>query len=363
MKSRLLNAEGLFLLALALALAVVLSVTSVFAADEYAPVSGSSDSVKIAKTLDLKGSTSGPEHTVTFKTTYRTSDNPSGQTITGSVPDVAMTFSGDVDEKEAFIDFSKVSFKLPGTYRFFVYETGIPTADGIRRKSGSEEYYFIDVHVINTNDQAGHSGLEVKSYKVYKGSNNSEKADSLLFQNEWNNYRIKVKKNVTGNRGDKTKPFGINVNLENFGSGNKVTVRWVSGTPAVGSNPSSAAKVTAANPVTVSGSTSTWSSVNLQLKDGDEVLLEGMMSSMNFYITEGSAPGYTVSGTFGAGDKKNVVTENDNEFIVVNHKSGDIPTGIFINNWPYIAVVLIAIAVCVVFIRRRKARYEYEADL
>ena len=118
--------------------------------------------------------------------------------------------------------------------------------------------------------------------------------------------------------GDKTKPFTIVVNLEYFGSSNKVTVRWVSGTPAVGANPGTATKVTADNPITVTGSSSTWSPVNLQLKDGDEVLLEGMSSAMNFYIWESTTTGYEPSGIFSASDKKNVVTENDKEFVVVN---------------------------------------------
>lgn len=353
---------GIMLLAAMLAL--MLSMGSVYAADEYVPVQGSADSVKIAKTLDLKGSTSGPEHTVTFTIEYVSSESsPAGQSITGSISPVTMTFSGDDDEKEAFIDFSAVKFSLPGTYRFKVTETGVPNSYGIKRKNGSEARYYVDVHVINTNDQAGHSGLKIQGYQIYKGSNTSEKSDSLLFQNEWDNYRIRVRKNVTGNRGDKTRPFNIYVNLENFGSSNKVYVRWVSGTPAVGQNPSSAAKVTAANPVTVTGSTSTWSPVNLLLKDGDEVILEGMSSSMNFYIWETPVDEYTTTGTFNATDKKSVVDENDKEFIVTNHKSGDMPTGIFINNWPYILSVLAVLAGCIVFVRRRKARYEYEEDL
>ena len=353
---------GIMLLAAVLAL--MLSMGSVYAADEYEPVQGSADSVKIAKTLDLKGSTSGPEHTITFNIAYMSSESsPAGQSITGTVSPVTMTFSGDDDEKEAFIDFSTVKFSLPGTYRFRVTETGVPNANGIKSKAGSESIYYVDVHVINTNDQAGHSGLEIQGYKIYKGSNTSEKSDSLLFQNEWDNYRIKVKKNVTGNRGDKTRPFNISVNLENFGIGNKVYVRWASGTPAVGQNPSTASKVTAASPVTVTGSSSTWSSVPLLLKDGDEVILEGMKNNMNFYITETAVAGYSITGTFGSTDKKSVVDENDKEFIVTNHKSGDMPTGIFINNWPYILSVLAVLAGCIVFVRRRKARYEYEEDL
>ena len=354
---------GIMLLAAVLAL--MLSMGSVYAAEEYDPVPGSSNSVKITKTLDLNGSTSGPEHTITFKTTYYPGGSrPAGQSITGSVDPVQMTFSGDDDLKEAFVDFSTVKFSLPGVYRFAVVEEGLPTSDGIKQKTGSESYYYVDVHVINTNDQAGHSGLEIQGYKIYKGSNTSEKSDNLRFQNVWDNYRIKVKKDVTGNQGDKTKPFNIYVNLENFGSGNKVYVRWVSGTPAVGTSPSTAKKVTAANPVTVTGSSgSTWSPVNLLLKDGDEVILEGMTNSMNFYISEPTVDGYTTTGTFKVSDKKSVVAENDKEFIVTNHKSGDMPTGIFINNWPYILSVLAVLAGCIVFVRRRKARYEYEEDL
>ena len=351
---------------LALIMAMAMGISSGFAADEYEPVKGGSEAVKIAKTLDLKGSTNGPEHTVTFTTTYqKNQSSPSGQDIIGSVNPVEMTFSGNIDEKEAFIDFSTVQFKLPGTYRFRVTETIAPSGLGIRAKSGSVTIYTVLINVINTNDGAGHSGLEIESYKIYKGdsTSNTDKATSLLFENEWDNYRIKVKKDVTGLFGDKTKPFTIYVNLDNFGSGNKVTVRWVSGTPAVGSNPSTAEKVTVANPVTVQGSSSTWSPITLQLKDSDEVLLEGLSSSMNFYITEPATTGYEASGTFGAIDKKSVVDENDKEFVVVNKSTQTVPTGLFINNWPYIAVVLIAIAACIVFIRRRKSRYEREEDL
>ena len=352
MKSRM-RRGCIFLLAMIMAMAM--NVGGVFAQDEYEPVAGSANSVKIAKKLDLKGSTSGPEHTVTFNVEYMQQSSTPKVAISGSVSPVQLTFGGAVSEKEEYIDFSAVKFPEPGRYRFKVTET-IPSGLGIRTVSGTETTYYVDVYVENVNDTAGHSGLEVKDYRIMNGS--FTKVNSILFQNEWDNYRVKVKKEVTGNQGDKAHAFQIYLGLTNFSSSRSVTVRWVSGTPAAGTADN---KVTAANPVTIRGGTNSTNYVTLYLKDDDQVIVEGMTSGMNVTLTEPDPDGHTVTGTITTA--RSVVNINDQLLTVVNHKSGSIPTGIFINNWPYIAVVLIALAVCVVFIRRRKARYEYEADL
>ena len=364
---------GIMLLAAVLAL--MLSMGSVYAADEYVPVQGSADSVKIAKTLDLKGSTSGPEHTATFNTVYVSSD-PAGQTPEGKVEPVVLSFSGAEDEKEEFIDFSTVSFNKPGIYRYKVTETIAPSGLGIRPISGSEQNYYVDVVVDNVNTGAGTSGLEVKRYALYK-SNGTAKAESLLFENEWDNYRVYVKKDVKGNRGDKTKVFNVNLRFSGFTGRKALTVRWASGTPAANTE---SQKVTAANPVTVTLNSSSGTSSNdlkLYLKDSDAVLIEGMTNEMTVRAYEaGAYPEYAVkindsiTDTEAKSDSpsaqtpgRNVTVVNDKTYTVTNTKEGDIPTGIFINNWPYILSVLAVLAGCIVFVRRRKARYEYEEDL
>ena len=393
MKNRM-KRGGIFLLVMIMAMAI--NVGSTFAQDDYDPIQGSSNAIKIKKVLELNGATVVPAHDVTFTASFiKGSSNPNTLTIEGSNPTLTMRFSSatPINSDKATItenlDFSGVKFSKPGVYRFQITET-IEQGKKINRKDGTESFYNLDVYVENDgiDSATGKEKLKITAYVVYRGSTQAKynpgqtSGATLEFNNVYDNYRFYVTKSVTGNQGDKSKEFTIWVQLKGTTADDTITVTGVSGTPkgAVGTSSNPTMQALTATPLSArGGGTSSILGFTLRLKDTDKVLIEGLNSNVSYRVHEDDSSGvygstgYTVSYKPLNVDSNSASTTmpyptkinntNGGTVTVTNNKSGTIPTGIFINNWPYIAVVLIAIAACIVFIRRRKARYEREEDL
>ena len=382
MKSKL-NRGGLFILALMLAMAF--SFTGAMAQDNYEPVSGSADVLSVKKVLDLNGAENVPEHTVTIKTTLSSSD-PSGLSVSGSVPDVVMKFddnlsiNSDKAEMVKHIDFSRVSFPKPGKYRFQVNEA-ITDNPNVHQKTGGASHYNVDVWVKNDaiDPVSGKTKLKIDAYNVYRenstAKSNYGETGELVFENTYNYYRFYVEKKVNGNVGDKTKMFKIWVNIKGLVEGDTVVIRGVSGTPKAGAGTGSVISYqdVTATPLTLTASSGA-ASCTLGLKDTDRVLIEGLCSGSSFRVEEESTyvTDYNISynpSTANSGSSTNstytlkIPANNGQVVTITNTRERSIPTGIFINNWPYILAVFIAVVGCIFFVRRRKARYDYEGDL
>ena len=352
------------LLVLAVVLVAALGAGGALAQDDYDPVAGPSHHVHIEKTLDLKGSTNGPEHTVTYNVTLENT-NPDGlrSSIQGSVSPVTMTFGGSKTSDSTYIDFSTVKFTKPGVYTYKIQES-IPSGLGIKAKAGSITTYYVKIYVDNTVEASGDSELVINGY-VYSTHSTSTSTDNkvkyLKFENEWDNYRIGVKKEVYGNQGDKSTPFTITMTLMKPDSTtNKIYVRHVNGTPTVNGtrlDPGQSREITVAGPMYDT------KAISLGLKDEDEVMFEGMVSGYQYRVTEAKPDGYdTPAGTMS--NYANVVDDNGKVVVIQNRKHrSSLPTGVFTNNLPYIAVILVVLAACVVFVLRRKAQYDYGKDL
>lgn len=360
-------AKSLAAMLLTLALMLSAGLTSVFAQDEYTMLNGDNTKIKIPyqKTLNIHGAEVYPAHTVTLTVGTGTAINRSGSvTAEGSVPPETLTFSGAKTDtnKEGTFDFSSVKFPKPGLYKFPVTET--ISNDKITTVPTTEEKYYVYVQVDNVNKQPGYSNLEyaATAYKIVKGSSTDPdkesspdgKSDKTLFENEYLNNSFKVKKEVTGNQGDKTKEFTIKVNLSNGTDGEKYAVKWAAGTHSATPKVNGTQVTDGGNPVIINAN----SEVTLTLKDGDEVEFFGIPAGVKYTATEPEPGDYTVSGE--VTEPKEVVKEDTDNATIVNKKEGTIPTGIFINNWPYITMVLVVIAAAVIFVSRRNRRLEDE---
>ena len=384
MKSKL-NRGGLFILALMLAMAF--SFTGAMAQDNYEPVSGSADAISVKKVLELNGAENVPEHKVTIKTTFQeSSSDPRGLSVSGSVPDVVMEFddklsiNSDKVEMVGYIDFSRVSFPKPGKYRFQVNEA-ITDNPNVQQQAGGAGHYYVDVWVKNDAiaPGSGKTTLKIVAYNVYKDNDarkyNDGSTGELVFENTYNYYRFYVEKKVEGNVGDKTKMFKIWVNIKGLADGDKVVIRGVNGTPKAASGTGTVTyyQDVTATPLTITAS-SRAASCTLGLKDTDKVVIEGLRSGSSFRVEESSsdATGYNISynpSTANSGSSTDstytlkIPANNGQVVTITNRRESTIPTGIFINNWPYILAVFIAVVGCIFFVRRRKARYDYEGDL
>lgn len=147
---------------------------------------------------------------------------------------------------------------------------------------------------------------------------------------------LKITKTVTGNFGDKSKAFQFSMQVDGGNSFELI----VNGTAlAQGSQ----------------------SDYTFSLKDGENIVIEGMPVGKKIVLAETNAEQYTVSFNDTVETNRNYVNEKglkENTTInVTNHRNVSPDTGVFVDSLPYILIIACVAGVAALFlIRRRKKR-------
>lgn len=147
---------------------------------------------------------------------------------------------------------------------------------------------------------------------------------------------LTVTKTVTGNFGDKSKEFQFSMQVDGGNSFELI----VNGTAlAKGSQ----------------------SDYTFSLKDGENIVIEGMPVGKKIVLAETNAKQYTVSFNDTVETNRNYVNEKgltaDTEIAVVNYRYTQPDTGVFVDSLPYILIIAcVAGAAALFLIRRRKKR-------
>lgn len=147
---------------------------------------------------------------------------------------------------------------------------------------------------------------------------------------------LKITKTVTGNFGDKSKAFQFSMQVD---GGNSV-------------------ELTAKGTALPRGSQSDYI---FSLKDGENIVIEGMPVGKKIVLAETNAEQYTVSFNDTVETNRNYVNEKglkENTTInVTNHRNVSPDTGVFVDSLPYILIIAcVAGAAALFLIRRRKKR-------
>lgn len=147
---------------------------------------------------------------------------------------------------------------------------------------------------------------------------------------------LTVTKTVTGNFGDKSKAFQFSMQVD---GGNSF-------------------KLTAKGTALPRGSQSDYI---FSLKDGENIVIEGMPVGKKIVLAETNAEQYTVSFNDTVETNRNYVNEKglkENTTIkVTNHRNVSPDTGVFVDSLPYILIIAcVAGAAALFLIRRRKKR-------
>lgn len=147
---------------------------------------------------------------------------------------------------------------------------------------------------------------------------------------------LTVTKTVTGNFGDKSKAFQFSMQVD---GGNSF-------------------KLTAKGTALPRGSQSDYI---FSLKDGENIVIEGMPVGKKIVLAETNAEQYTVSFNDTVETNRNYVNEKglkENTTIkVTNHRNVSPDTGVFVDSLPYILIIACVAGVAALFlIRRRKKR-------
>ena len=147
---------------------------------------------------------------------------------------------------------------------------------------------------------------------------------------------LKITKTVTGNFGDKSKAFQFSMQVDGGNSFELIA------------NGTALAK----------GSQSDYT---FSLKDGENIVIEGMPVGKKIVLAETNAEQYTVSFNDTVETNRNYVNEKglkENTTInVTNHRNVSPDTGVFVDSLPYILIIACVAGVAALFlIRRRKKR-------
>ena len=235
----------------------------------------------------------------------------------------------------------------PGIFRYIVSEVAADSdGNAYEGVDYSTEQKYFDVYVTSDDD----GNLEVSSY-MFVDKDDSKSKDGGIFTNDYSSKHdalkdLTVKKEVTGNQGNRNKEFTFTIMVKGA-EGEQYYVTFSDGT----------------DPITlVSGESQT-----ITLKDDETAKIWGLSETDKYTITEASYAddGYTTTidneekltatGTITTGAGTNA-ENGDKKITVVNDKTTNSPTGIFLHVAPYIALIGAAIASSLLFFRRKRVK-------
>ena len=332
-------------------LAAGIAVTPVCAAGiTYTPVTG--ESTSFTSTINVSATANVPNVTFSYDVAagaaqaasdgnlaiYAGNDGttsvglPSIANVTFSAADAKTTDTTVV--KEATVDFSGVSFKEPGVYRYVVTEQG--SAQGIT--SEEDKIKALDVYVTDNNGV-----LEVSGYVMHNDENSAAKkldATARLddkdvdFEHSLATSDLTISKTVTGNQASHDEYFEFTVALSGADEGAKYTVDLSAADATTSTNGINTEAHT--NPAEIVIGADGSATATFWIQHGQSVVIQGIGNNTKYEITEANRD-YEVSEEV-TGDEDAVkegakVTDAaltaDTEVAYTNSKSGAVPTGLF----------------------------------
>ena len=291
---------------------------------------------KVCKHFEMAEGIAAPGVTFSFSAEKVTDDAPNAtiSTLTYSNADTAEMKNGlSSFDKEADITFE--TFPHAGLYEYTIRETA-GTENGITYDTAA---YHLNVYVVNEEN----GNLEVRSITAEK---DGAKQEELSFTNTYRkNSSLTISKSTEGMHADKTKDFEFTIKFERAATeSDEIDVY----TGIIGEE-------------TVNCKVD--EETTFELHDGESLVFDCLPAGTRYVVKEVAAEdGYTPSikivengvetqgetvserdGISSAATGTNLVGENENEVVFTNTYE-DIPlTGIILNNWPFIILIILAI--------------------
>lgn len=315
--------------------ACLLALTMMFglSATAFATESGETytdhETVTINKVYKLVGNGTSPAETFTLEQVGN------GIVTDGeakSAPHLGAITGAQFDAGAATVDGTtgNITVALPEYTSVGVYEYTLQEVDG---KKAGVDYYKGNIKLVVTVINGDDGKLRVAA--VHTEAAGGDKSDT--FENTYSAGTLKISKTVTGNLGDKGKYFEFKVTLTGETGKDYAGSYAVSG----GSNDS--------NPTSIKMKEET----TFWLKDGETISIANLPYGVKYTVTETTAEGYT---TTKAGDE-GTINEAEQTAAFTNSKTGDVDTGVYLDNLPYILVFAGVLAIAAVFVVRRR-RFE-----
>lgn len=272
------------------------------------------------------------------------------------------------------IDASK--FSAPGIYRYAVTEVD-RTQPGVTYNTDNKTYY-VDLYIVNNNGTLEcQSVITQETNKSYTSTLDGTtqvvgKVARIDFRNEFTTYHVEAEKVLTGNQRVDTDTFKFAVNLSNMKENRTITVT------VVGSDGQTEISSTSINVTGFESSSSfgSGSATNIEVGKDQTVEVHGLYTGEKCQIVEqvdSDSRGYktkvsdgTTVGSFGEADAggqtdvHEVSNMDKDDYVFTNDKSGNVPTGIFVNYMPFwiMAAVALVLLLALLITRRHRSKLD-----
>lgn len=328
--------------------------TTAFAAGEpTAPDVNQNGTVPITKEFEMADGLKTPAATFKFTATSQTQD-----ALPATIADVSFTEGQTGTLKgEKYVLEGNTTISFTGDWKHageYVYTVTESKENPISNVTYDNTSYTLRVYVIN-----GTNGLEIEKITAEKANG---KTNKILFTNTYakNDATLTIEKNTTGTYADKTKEFNFEITFTKSPMSDQTTFAG-----KIGSKPVECTAGTA-KPFT--------------LADGEQLVFHNLPVGTTYMVkelaaTDGYTPSVTVVenktttvtnktatqegdalDTLKTDGKNNLVGEAENKVTFTNTHKGVVPTGILMNNLPFILLVAVAIVafVSLAVIKRRR---------
>lgn len=289
------------------------------------------------------------------------------QFTTGTKDPVTLAAGQSYAKHDVSVDFTGVTFKEPGIYRYEITETADATGTII---DDTDTTRIMDVYVI---DDEG--ALKVQGYVLHKnegavkqdGTSATGKAEGYV--NKMDARDVKVEKKVTGNQASHDEYFKITLKIEKALPNTTYTVDLANADATTTINGANTTAHT--NEATIRTDTDGKATVDYWLQHGQSIIVRSMNIGATYEMNEDKTAmnneGYvaTITSTDGEGDTiadgdykvSGKIEKTDNDQIDIsfsNKRSGVIPTGVIMTVAPFAAVTLLGAAGMVTIKMRKK---------
>lgn len=380
-------------MALMLTAGSILPTASVFAANQYTPVAGTSTTFDKYLVMDKEAQIPNVSFTYsiapgTAKTydvqgkkfevlagvgtpTMAGVDTSAANTISFSQGDGSDADSAHADsdlvkdldtaiskyaKKTATIDFSNCSYTEPGVYRYVITESG----DNQAVTNDADLTRVLDVYVVDDNGT-----LKVQSYVLHanesdllmgteNGTQDIEASEHKPqgYTNTYDTSNLTVRKQVSGNQASHDKYFEFTVRIENAVAGTRYDVVLDGADAVSGSNDATiAANEGKTNPAFLTVGQDGTVEQKFYLQHDQQITINGIAKDSTYTVTENpedykptantaSAPVVTTCEGSVAADTAGTIVSTDLTTGYLNTRQGIIPTGVVMAVAPFAAVTL-----------------------
>lgn len=279
------------------------------------------------------------------------------------------------------IDFSTVTFKRPGIFRYKLSENNL-TLDGITNDSLLDRY--VDIYVEQDTGSTVNNNLKVAGAAVHRSPDTIPLKDlnwsTVLkdngFQNVYTTYDLDITKEIRGNQGYRDEVFDFTLKIE----GNPCT-RYYIAYSTTDTDTSVAASLGTLYASNIDGLSKDGSryyltdtnedgkiTYNFKLSQHDTLTVYGLTATTKYSVSEDNQdydPAYSVNGaaeTAGDTVALRAMGARDNSVLFANTKEWTVPTGISIQIVAPIVVGAVAVAYIVFTVISKKKKSGKDSD-